>query len=170
MTELQFVFILGAAITLVSALMVVTVKNLIHAAFYLILTLFGVAVLFVLLNATFLAVIQVVVYIGAIAILIIMAVMVTRNVTGSESTIFNTSKWVAALISALVGATLILGLSEWSQLTATASEVDTTTHVAQIGTELVGKYVVPFELASLLLLAALVGAIVIAWPRKKEEE
>lgn len=169
MTELQFVFILGAAITLVSALMVVTVKNLIHAAFYLILTLFGIAVLFVMLNATFMAVIQVVVYIGAIAILIIMAVMVTRNVTGSQSTIFNTSKWVAALIALLVGATLYLGLNAWPQLAEYAPEADTTGHIAQIGTELVGKYVVPFEVASVLLLAALVGAIVIAWPRKKEE-
>lgn len=169
MTELQVVFLIGALITLVSALMVVTVKNLIHAAFYLILSLFGVAVLFVLLNATFLAVIQVVVYIGAIAILIIMAVMVTRNVIGSQSTIFNTNRWVAALISLLVSATLYLGLDAWPQLTEYAPEVDTTGHVAQIGTELVGKYVVPFEVASLLLLAALVGAIVIAWPRKKEE-
>ena len=165
MTELQILFIFSAAITLVSALMVVTVKNLIHAAFYLILALFGIAVLFVMLNATFLAVIQVVVYIGAIAILIIMAVMVTRNVTGTEGKIFNTSKWVAALVSLLVGGTLILGLSDWPQLTEYAPEADTTGHIAQIGTELVSKYVVPFEVASLLLLAALVGAIVIAWPR-----
>ena len=169
MTELQVVFIIGAVITLVSALMVVTIKNLIHAAFYLILTLFGVAVLFVMLNATFMAVIQVVVYIGAIAILIIMAVMVTRNVTGSKSKIFNTSGWLAALISLLVGATLVLGLNAWPQLSEYAPEVDTTGHVVQIGTEVFGNYVVPSMVASLLLLAALVGAIVIAWPRVKEE-
>jgi NADH-quinone oxidoreductase subunit J len=169
MTELQVVFIIGAAITLLAAIMVVTVKNLIHAAFYLILALFGIAVLFVMLNATFLAVVQVVVYIGAIAILIIMAVMVTRNVTGDGTKIFNTSAGVAGLIAILVGATLILSLSEWPQLSEFAPDVDTTGHVAQMGAEFVGTYVIPFEVASLLLLAALVGAIVIAWPRKKEE-
>lgn len=169
MTELQIFFIVGAAITLFAALMVVTGKNLIHAAFYLILALFGVAVLFVLLNATFLAVVQVVVYIGAIAILIIMAVMVTRNVTGENAKIFNASWGVAALIAVLVGATLILSLNEWPQLTEYAPEADTTGHIAQMGVELVGAYVIPFEVASLLLLAALVGAIVIAWPKKKEE-
>jgi NADH-quinone oxidoreductase subunit J len=149
--------------------MVVTVKNLIHAAFYLILALFGIAVLFVMLNATFLAVVQVVVYIGAIAIIIIMAVMITRNVTGEGSQVFNTSAGVAGLISILVGATLILSLNEWPMLAELAPEADTTGHVAQMGTELVGKYVIPFEVASLLLLAALVGAIVVAWPRRKEE-
>jgi NADH-quinone oxidoreductase subunit J len=168
MTELQIFFIFGAAITLVSALMVVAVKNLIHAAFYLILTLFGVAVLFVLLNATYLAVVQVVVYIGAIAILIIMAVMVTRNVTGEGVRIFNTGWPVALLISLLVGATLFLGLNEWPTMADYAPEVDTTGHVAQVGTELVGTFVVPTILAGMLLLAALVGAIMVAWPKKKE--
>jgi NADH-quinone oxidoreductase subunit J len=169
MTELQILFIVGAAITLLAALMVVTVKNLVHAAFYLILTLFGVAVLFVMLNATFLAVVQVVVYIGAIAILIIMAVMVTRNVTGEGIRMIKGSAILAALISLMVGVTLIVGLSDWPQMAEFAPEVDTTGHIAQMGTELVKTYVVPFEVASLLLLAALVGAIMVAWPKKKEE-
>ena len=168
MTELQVVFLLAAVITLVSALLVVTVKNLIHAAFYLILTLFGVAVLFVMLSATYLAVVQVVVYIGAIAILIIMAVMVTRNVTGNGIRIFNSSALLAGLISILVGATLIVGLLDWPQLNEYAPEADTTGHIAQVGTELVGTFVLPTILAGMLLLAALVGAIMVAWPKKKE--
>lgn len=169
MTELQIVFLIGAVITLVSALLVVTLKNLVHAAFYLILTLFGVAVLFVLLNATYLAVVQVVVYIGAIAILIIMAVMVTRDVTGEGVRIFNAGWGLAGLISILAAATLILGLSAWPQLAEFAPDVDTTGHVAQVGAELVGTFVVPTIMAGMLLLAALVGAIMVAWPKREEE-
>jgi NADH-quinone oxidoreductase subunit J len=171
MTELQIFFIIAATITLVSAIMVVTVKNLVHAAFYLILTLFGVAAFFVLLNATYLAVIQVVVYIGAIAILIIMAVMVTRNVTGEDVSFikgFNAGWPVAIVVAALVAGALFLGLSEWSMPDA-APDVDTSGHIAQVGTELVGTYVVPTILAGMLLLAALVGAIMVAWPRRKED-
>jgi NADH-quinone oxidoreductase subunit J len=170
MTQLQLFFIFAAAITLVAAFMVVTVKNLVHAAFYLILTLFGVAVIFVLLNATFLAVVQVVVYIGAIAILIIMAVMVTRNVTGEGGVKMLNAGWpLAALIAAMVGASLWLGLSPWSQLAESAPQVDTSGHIALIGTEMFGTYIIPTLLAGMLLLAALVGAIMVAWPRTKED-
>jgi NADH-quinone oxidoreductase subunit J len=170
MTELQIFFIFAAAITLVAGLMVVTVKNLVHAAFYLILTLFGVAVIFVLLNATFLAVVQVVVYIGAIAILIIMAVMVTRNVTGEGGVKMLNAGWpLAALIAAMVGVSLWLGLSPWSQLAESAPAVDTSGHIALIGTEMFGTFIIPTLLAGMLLLAALVGAIMVAWPRTKED-
>jgi hypothetical protein len=82
MSVMQLIFIIIAAISLGGALMVVTTRNLVHAALWLILTLFGVAVLFVLLNAGFLAIVQVVVYIGAIAILMIFAIMLTRQVMG----------------------------------------------------------------------------------------
>ncbi len=80
MTALQIIFILVAARTLGAGLMVVTARNLIHSALWLVLALFGVAVLYVLLEAGFLAVVQVVVYIGAIAILIIFAIMLTRKI------------------------------------------------------------------------------------------
>lgn len=172
MTELQIFFIFIAALTLGSAVAVVSVKNLVHAAFYLILTFLGVAAVFVLLNATYLAVIQVLVYIGAIAILMIMAVMVTRNVTGEDVSVlklFNGGWPLAGLISILVGATLIVGLTAWPEMMSQlAPDVDTTAHVAQIGTQLVDTYVVPFILAGMLLLAALVGAIMVAWPKKED--
>jgi NADH-quinone oxidoreductase subunit J len=80
MTPLQIVFLIAGALTLLSALLVVTRPNLVHASLWLIATLAGVAVLFVLLEAGFLAAVQVVIYIGAIAILIIFAVMLTRRV------------------------------------------------------------------------------------------
>ena len=80
MTLEQIVFILVAILTLGSALMVVTTRNLVHAALWLVVALFGVAVFFVLLHAGFLAVAQVVIYIGAIAILTIFTIMLTRRV------------------------------------------------------------------------------------------
>ena len=79
MTIMQIFFLIVGVVILGSALMVVTTGNLIHAALWLIVTLFGVAVLYAILNASFLAVVQVVVYIGAIAILFIFAVMLTRK-------------------------------------------------------------------------------------------
>ena len=79
MTGMQIFFLIVGLVILGSALMVVTTRNLIHAAMWLIVTLFGVAVLYAILNASFLAVVQVVVYIGAIAILFIFAVMLTRK-------------------------------------------------------------------------------------------
>ena len=79
MTIMQIFFLIVGLVILGSALMVVTTHNLIHAALWLIVTLFGVAVLYAILNASFLAVVQVVVYIGAIAILFIFAVMLTAK-------------------------------------------------------------------------------------------
>jgi NADH:ubiquinone oxidoreductase subunit 6 (subunit J) len=99
MTALQIVFLITAVVTLGSALMVVTSRHLIHAALWLILALFGVAVLYVVLNAGFLAVAQVVIYIGAIAILIIFAVMMTRTLVEDFTKQLNAQWWMAALLS-----------------------------------------------------------------------
>src|SRR5215210_1401402 len=94
-------FFLFAVLALGGALGVVLSRNLIHGALYLILSLFGVAGFFVLLSAPFLAAVQVLVYIGAIAILIIFAVMLTRSMT-SLTEAFNRQWWLGALVAALV--------------------------------------------------------------------
>ncbi|GAG05720.1 unnamed protein product, partial [marine sediment metagenome] len=78
MTVMQVIFLITAVVTLGGAVMVVTVRNLIHAALWLILALFGVAVMYTLLSAPFFTVVQIVIYIGAIAILMIFAIMLTR--------------------------------------------------------------------------------------------
>ena len=93
MTLEQIVFILVAILTLGAALMVVTTRNLVHAALWLVVALFGVAVFFVLLHAGFLAVAQVVIYIGAIAILMIFTIMLTRRVAKMSDTQLS-SNWV----------------------------------------------------------------------------
>jgi NADH-quinone oxidoreductase subunit J len=175
MTPIQVIFLISSALVLVGALMVVTRRNLVHAAFYLVMTLFGVAVLFILLEAGFLAAVQVVVYIGAIAILLIIGVMVTRNVTGTDGKTVNKNYLLAIAIAVMVFASLFLAVSEWSQFNASAAEVDAETlddTILNLGVALVDadQFVIPFEVASILLLGALIGAIVIAWPRKSSEE
>jgi len=160
-------FLVFSIVTLGGALAVVGNKNLIHGAVYLIISLFGVAGLFVLLSAPFLAAVQVLVYIGAIAILIIFAVMLTRSMTNVKETL-NRQWWMGALVSIFLFLLLLVGviLPIWGQNGTNSSQpvseiVATTT---DLGVALVdgNQYVLPFEVASLLLTAAMIGAIVIA--------
>ena len=108
MSGLEIIFLIIAVVTLVAAFRVVTVSNLVHAALWLILALFGVASTFVLLNATFLAVVQVVVYIGAIAILMIFAIMLTRGGIQDSGPQLNKDAWLAALLGLILFAGLTL--------------------------------------------------------------
>src|SRR5262249_17617754 len=94
-------FLIFAVLSLGGALGVVTSRNLIHGALYLIVSLFGGAGFFVLLSAPFIAVVQVLVYIGAIAILIIFAVMLTRSMTGMRE-LFNRQWWLSAIVGLLL--------------------------------------------------------------------
>ncbi len=168
MSGLEIIFLIVAGVTLLASLFVVTTPNLVHAALWLILALFGVAAAFVLLNAAFLAVVQVLVYIGAIAVLMIFAIMLTRRVMKDSGPQTN-ANWVWA---ALLGLLLFAGLTfvlinsgaEQASLPALALDADP---IAQLGQELVSPnaYVIPFELASVLLLAAMIGAIVVAWKK-----
>ncbi len=170
MTAGQIIFLLTGALTLISALMVVTVRKLLHAALWLVVALFGVAVLYALLQASFLAVVQVVVYIGAIAILFIFAVMLTRKEVRDQGPQTRANWWIAALLGLLLlggFAFLILGTPAADRLPVALPEgLDT---VRALGTALVSPdaYVLPFEVASVLLLAALVGAVYIAGVNKK---
>jgi NADH-quinone oxidoreductase subunit J len=171
MTGEQIIFILVALFTLVSGVMVVTTRNLVHAALWLVSTLFGVAVAYALLNAAFLAVVQVVVYIGAIAILFIFAVMLTRKDMRDQGPQMNRNWWFGALLSALIFVGLLFLLQGWSGLsekqgpTAIPAGFDA---ISELGNALISPdaYVLPFEVASVLLVAALVGAVYVAYNRK----
>lgn len=167
MTTIQFFFILFAIITLVSGFRVVTTRTMFHAALYLVISLFGVALMFVLLEAGFLAAVQVIVYIGAIAILIIFAVMLTRGMMESKVRSLNSQAGLAAVVSGAILFILIRVLTSFSFQTITADVP--ADNVTQIGQSIVGQFVLPFEVASVLLLAALIGAIYIARERKKGE-
>lgn len=168
MEPVQIIFLITSVLLLVSAFMVVTTRNLVRSALWLIAALFMTGVVYVLLEASFLAVVQIVVYIGAIAILFIFAVMLTRRVMQDTGPQTNSNWWLSALFSLLLfgGLTwMLLGWSGSAQMAPTlSSEADV---VQQLGIALVdpNAYVVPFEVASVMLLAALIGAIVVAWDR-----
>jgi NADH-quinone oxidoreductase subunit J len=169
MTGEQIVFLLVALFTLGSGFMVVTTRNLVHAALWLVATLFGVAVAYALLNAAFLAVVQVVVYIGAIAILFIFAVMLTRKDMRDQGPQMNKNWWVGVFLSMLVFVGLFVLLQGWGGLSKTASDIPAGfDSISALGDALVSPnaFVLPFEVASVLLVAALVGAVYVAFNRK----
>lgn len=169
MTGAQIIFLVVALYTLISALMVVTTRNLVHAALWLVSTLFGVAVVYALLNANFIAVVQVVVYIGAIAILFIFAVMLTRRDMRDSGPQLNKNWWAGAMVAVLTFAGLAFLLSGWSGFSKTAAELPAGFDaISLLGEALVSPtaYVLPFEVASVLLLAALVGAVYVAFNKK----
>lgn len=180
-TVQSIVFLIFSAITLAGALLVVVSRNLFHAGLYLMVSLFGVAGLFALLAAPFLAGVQVVVYIGAIAILIILAIMLTPGVTGMKQ-IFS-QQWPASLVLAAAFFLLLvsvvtplmdeLGVNDWNadgfdQEDAADVPADS---VTTLGKDLVDpdRYMLPFEVASLLLMAAMVGAVLLVNPGKNDE-
>ncbi|HIE57558.1 MAG TPA: NADH-quinone oxidoreductase subunit J [Anaerolineales bacterium] len=167
MSGLEIVFLVVALVTLYAALEVVTTNNLIHAALWLIVTLLGVATLYVLLNATFLAVVQVMVYIGAIAILMIFAIMLTRKIGEAAEDQTNQNWPVAAVFGFLMFAGLSVIVVFSGKNAIMQGAVDSGQIVTELGQVLVSPnaYILPFELASVLLLAALVGAIVVAWKK-----
>jgi NADH-quinone oxidoreductase subunit J len=169
MTATQIIFLVVAAVILGSALLVVTTRNLIHAALWLIVTLFGVAVIYALLNAGFLAVVQVVIYIGAIAILFIFAVMLTRADLRDRAPQLNRGWWLNAILAVVTFGGLLWLFQSWAGFSKLAAGVPAGfDSVAQLGTALISPdaYLLPFEVASVLLLAALVGAVYVAFSRK----
>lgn len=166
---MTILFLIFAAVILVSAFMVVSARNLVHAVLWLVSTLFGVAALYTLLDAGFMAVVQVVIYIGAIAILFIFAVMLTRREMRDKGPGLNKNWWVSALLSLLVFIGLGFLLMNWSGFWMTPSSLPTGFDaVRALGDALVSPeaFVLPFEVASVLLLAAMVGAVYIAFNRK----
>jgi NADH-quinone oxidoreductase subunit J len=169
MTTAQIIFLVVAGATLGSAFMVVTSRNLIHAALWLVATLFGVAVFYALLNAGFLAVVQVVVYIGAIAILFIFAVMLTRKDMRDQGPQLNSSWWLSAILALVTFGGLVGMLLGWKGMQAQVADIPPGFDaVNALGDALISPeaYVLPFEIASVLLLAALVGAVYVAFNRK----
>jgi NADH-quinone oxidoreductase subunit J len=169
MTPMQIIFLIVAAVTLFSAVMVVSVRRIMHAALWLILSFLGVSITFATLETGFFAVVQVVIYIGAIATLIIFAVMLTRRDLQETGQQTNAGAWLAGLVAIGIVAGLIAALAGWQYFSTLRSGMDTTTatevqRIGELGQLLVSPdaYVIPFEVASVLLISALIGAIYIA--------
>jgi NADH-quinone oxidoreductase subunit J len=168
MSFVQIVFILAALFILIAALRMVTTGSMVQAALWLVATLFGVAILFVLLEAPFLAVVQVVIYIGAIAIMFIFAVMLTRRELLDKGPQLNTKKWIAAALGVVTFVGLALMLATWRGFDSYARPLANVDSVARLGDALLSPdaYLLPFEVASVLLLAALVGSVYVSINKK----
>jgi NADH-quinone oxidoreductase subunit J len=177
----SLLFLLFSALTLGTAVLVVISRNLFHAGLYLMISLFGVAGLFVLLAAPFLAGFQVVVYIGAIAILIILAIMLTPGVTKVKH-LFNDQWPVNLAAAALVFLILLsvltplmgeLGADDWNaDFREDDPQAVPADSMTRLGEQLVDPdyYMLPFEVASVLLMAVLVGTVLMVNPGKAEKE
>jgi len=160
MTVEQIVFIVFSIITLGGAVGVVTTRNLYYAALSLIVALAGMAGYFVLLSAGFLAAVQIIVYIGAIAILILFTIMLSRKLMTTAEPQANDQWWLAAIVSLLllVALSMLLLRVDWP-LSDAALPADSLT---QLGVSFLGSYLIPFLVVSILLLVALVGGIILA--------
>jgi NADH-quinone oxidoreductase subunit J len=161
-TVQHVVFIILSLVAVVGALGVVLTRNLFRAALALILSFVGVSGFYILLEAEFLAMVQILVYIGAISILIIFAIMLTRNLMDPEYRAQN-EQWIGALVASaiLFG---ILAFVLWQVAwPAQASDMPPGA-IEALGQGLVNPdfFLLPFEVASVLLLVALVGAVIIA--------
>jgi len=154
------IFYFFMLMTLASAAFVVTTKNVVYAAFALLGTFFGVAALYIFLNADFIAAVQVLVYVGGILILIIFGVMLTHRVMDVElrvKTIQVFPAFISALLLVIILVTVVLE-TRWPL--GEAEQVTSTTR--GIGMLIMNDYLLPFEIISVLLLMALVGAVLLA--------
>jgi NADH-quinone oxidoreductase subunit J len=139
---------------------VVTTSNIVHAALWLVLVLAGIAANFVLLAAEFVAVAQVLVYIGAIVVLFLFGIMLTRAPIGKVPDLNSDRWWVALLVALTLAGTLAYVLIDAFDDEELPERLQAGT--AEVGDSIFSTFLVPFEVVSVLLLAALVGAIVLA--------
>jgi len=156
----EIIFLLLVTATVLSAWLVVSLKNIIHAAFALLITFFGVGGLFVYLSADFLAATQILIYVGGVMILVLFAIMLSEKVYNVS--IFHASKILPALL--VFGGVQFVLLrvmleSPWRVRPGAALEMHPTTET--LGGLLLNEYLLPFEVISVLLLAALIGSVVL---------
>lgn len=158
-----------AALTLLSACFVVFSRNIIYSAFSLLFTLMGVAAVYAMLSDDFMAVVQLLLYVGGILVLILFAVMLTNRIDEVFSSNLSSSRlWVCLFGAGLFGAICFAALgAEWK----TADGIqDFTPATARIGSSLLGPYLLPFEMISVVLLIGLIGAVVVARKESRTED
>ena len=159
---IDFIFIILAIITALSSIYVVTSKNLVRSAVALFFTLFGMAGFYVMLYADFVAGAQILIYVGGVRVLIIFGVMLTNKMDKPSIANSSRNQIVAGIVSIvffMVQAVVIL-TTPWENDGVVLDET-----VKEIGRMLMKEYILPFEIVSILLLAALIGAATLA--RKK---
>src|SRR6202047_4299817 len=160
----QAVFYFFALLAVASAIMMVTRRNIIHSAVYLITTPLATAGIFLQLDAEFLFVVQIILYVGGIMVLFVFVIMLVNLDVSLRLVQFNRQKWVAGVLALVLGAQVLFAL--WvgrGELRLPAPAVDVSPRNTEaIGQALFQHYMLPFEIASILLLVAMIGAVVMA--------
>lgn len=156
----DFIFYLFALVTLGSAFFVVSLRNIVHSAFFMLFTFFGVAGIYVLLGADFVAIVQLIVYVGGILILLLFGVMLTNKITTVD---IKSGAW--QLLPSAIGVGLFAGILAAALVNTSWKTFDTaipnaTTH--NLGLLLMNEYIIVFELLGIILLIALIGAASLA--------
>ena len=163
MSAQEYAFVVVAVIGSLAAISVVMARNVVHAALFLVIALASVGVTFLLVGAEFVGWTQILIYVGAIVILFLFGLMLTKAPIGRD-TLDHT--WKNRLAGGIVGSLLFFGLASLTlrvwPLDETASSQPVAGSTAALGESLFRDYVLPFEVVSFLLLAALIGAIVLA--------
>lgn len=164
----QFLFYLFAAMAVISAVLVVTARNAVHSAIFLITSLLSTAGIYLLLQAQFLFAVQIILYVGGIMVLFVFVIMLVNLDVALHQIQFNRQKWVAGLVTlagaALAGMVIWQGSQAFTLAAGRAPALDPQ-NTERVGEALFQKYMLPFEIASVLLLVALIGAVVMAKKR-----
>ena len=163
----MFILVILAALTISGALAAMCLRNLVHCALALAVSLTGLAAVYLQLDAQFVGFAQILIYVGAVAILIVFAILLTRGSESPGQAIFS-STWFAGISVAAAVFVLLAGLVLSSK--AAQREVAPTPEVTvgQIGQELMTHYVLPLEVIGLLLTTALIGAVLIAMQERRQ--
>lgn len=161
------VFVIAAGMALTGAILMLSVRNIVRAVLAMILSFSGIAGLYLVLEAEFLAAIQVLIYVGAVAVLFLFAIMLTQRVADPNRPANNNQAWLAFTVAVGMFGILsaVLAPLKWPNLPAMPSMPNSNEPVASVtnlGAQLLGAYAIPFEVASVVLLVALLGAIILA--------
>jgi NADH:ubiquinone oxidoreductase subunit 6 (subunit J) len=160
-------FYICAAVTLAGAFAAMTLRNLVHCALSLAISFIGVATLFLHLNAPFAAFAQILVYVGAVAILIVFAILLTKNSEAQEER--GRGGLVMGIgVTTLVAGAFVFCIMGSSLLNGSVHQYEGTTKA--LGQKLMSSHVIPLEIMALLLTAAMLGAVILALPEKNKNE
>jgi NADH-quinone oxidoreductase subunit J len=161
----EVIFVLLGLMTVAAAIAVVTTRNVVHAALWLVVTLAGAAGSYLMLTAEFLAWVQVLIYVGAVIVLLLFGIMLTKAPIGGDANLNSENRIPAALVAAASAGTLVTLVVD--AFRHEFIDLGAGTGAAHVGRSIFRAYVLPFEVVSLLLLAALIGSIVLS--RRDEE-
>ncbi len=169
---MYFFFFLFALVGVASAIMVVTRKNVVHAALFLLLTFFCVGAMYVMLRAEMLAAVQVLVYAGAVTVLFLFAILLVNMPRALRLRQWTTQSSVAVVLAALTGLWMIIATSQaFGKLELGAEAMNQPLGTPRaLGRTLFTDFVLPFEIASIVLLAAMIGAIYLARETAREDD